>query len=272
MYSVCIFQLISFIQCTDWSDNKEIFCSGGKKSKKGESDEGSDDKSANLEFLCTNPKITSGGSGPNGIYLFRGGKYWLFDNKPKPDMPFGNLEDGPKPAKEKWKEIHFPAGVCVIDDHMIIVYKNEWSKYPSKPSDKDSNQIEGKTSPILNQTDPGIESLDLPRNEPIRDPELPDDSLNNDKDGGALINPDKGDPTYRKIKGNRVCRYVINKEDKCLLRCKCITVEDDKNKFPPNIVAAIKSSENMWYFVNKEGKHCQRKDGSTEEVIPLSYK
>ena len=198
--------------------------------------------------------------------MFRGGKYWQFDNKPKPDKPFGELVDGAKPAKDKWKAIHFPCGVCTINENMIVVYKNIWSKYTSDKTKGETNLIDDQTSLILNDTSqPSIETLDLPINEPIRDPLLPDDPPKEVNDGGALINPDKEDPTYRKINGDRVCRYVL-KNDKCLRKGKCITVEDDKNKYPARIVAAIKSSDNNWYFVNKNGKHCQRKDGSTEEV------
>ena len=213
-----------------------------------------------LEFLRKNPKISSGGSGLEGIYLFRGGKYWLFDNKPKPNKPFGDLLKGSKPANGKWPGIHFPGGVCVLGKDLILVYKNLWNKFQGgvPPGGKEG---------VLDGYRGGPEKLSL-GDDPIRDEEEPD-KPKGDEEGGAVINPDPRDPTHRKIKGNRVCRFII-KEQKCFRRGHCITVDEDQNHYPPQIIAAIKTSDNNWFFVNKKGQFCQRKDGSTEKVYMFS--
>jgi hypothetical protein len=63
------------------------------------------------------------------ILVFRGGKYWHFNNKPEENKPFGDLVTGAIPANTKWPGIHFPGGIGKNKDNLINVYDKTWSQW-----------------------------------------------------------------------------------------------------------------------------------------------
>ncbi len=88
--------------------------------------------------------INAGGNleEPPFIYLFRGGKYWTFDNKPKKNKPIGDLVEGAKPAKIKWPGIRFPGAFGSNNENPIMVYNNTWSQWlPNDDNDIDEEPI-----------------------------------------------------------------------------------------------------------------------------------
>ncbi len=99
----------------------------------------------------------------NFIYVFRGGKYWKFNNKPKPNEPFGDLVDGGVLAKNKWPGIRFPGGAAFDGNKLIMVYKNKWSRW--RPRSRNQGSSSGPTGGELDTenpdmtTDSGIKDL-----------------------------------------------------------------------------------------------------------------
>ena len=85
--------------------------------------------------LCSNTKISSGTNLSPYIYVFRGGKYWKFNNRPKSGQPLGDCVEGGKPAKQKWPGIRFPGGASYKKTSLVMVYKKKWSLWgPEKDS------------------------------------------------------------------------------------------------------------------------------------------
>lgn len=377
------------IKCKLWKDNKEVF--------------GCNDKNLKLElgFLCDNPKITAGSNYLNFIFVFRGGKYWKFDNKPKPNKPFGELVDGGIPAKNKWPGIHFPGGAGAEKSNFIMIYESKWSRWkhnqnnkpvgdnyieddsnddsdgvkpsqenkqnvdeenptdgnfgddstdsipssgnskgtkpnkkgnqqtddedsehpkpedigddsgddssggtkpnknggkgnnpntggkePNKnesdednPTDGDSGGTETEESEILSPkptrkptgsgaTQGKLDESDINdiNDEPIREEELPDEPAGDDSDAGALIDDEDNVGAKIQIKGNKVCNFII-KKNKMYSNGKCVSIEEDKHKYSPDIIAALKAKDKNWYFVNKEGQYCKRKDKVNDKVF-----
>jgi len=125
-----IFILNQTNQCEKWKDNKEIFGCRAKYKDNG------------LDSLCDNPKIVAGGDVPPFIFVFRGGKYWKFDNKPEKNKPFGSLIEGALPAKSKWPGIRFPGAFGKNKDRPIMVYNRTWSQWlPNGDNDIDDESI-----------------------------------------------------------------------------------------------------------------------------------
>ncbi len=177
--------------------------------------------------------------------MARGGKFWRFDNKPKPKKPFGDLVDGAQQAKGKLPGIHFPGAFGNNNKNFMMIYKNKWSQWlPNGFNDV-------VDEPIV-----------------TKEEEIPDKPEISDSDSGALIPIDENSGKYAKISKNNVC-YIVIKKNKCFWSGKCLPVTEDKNKFPPNIIAAIKSKDNDWYYFNKVGKYCKRKDKDSNEVLSL---
>ena len=192
--------------------------------------------------------IKAGGVHDGIIYIFRGGKQWKFDNRPKEDKPFGDLINGGYRARTNWTDIHFPGGVGSHLGGFIMIYRNKWSKW----------MRENK----------GPSNGDL-RDLPIGEREAVDPELDNTSDLGALALVDPKKHSYRKIKGSLVCPLKI-KDNHANWEGQCKPVGEEEHNYPPEIIAAIKTSEQFWYLVNKEGKYCRRKESKTEEVFPLN--
>jgi len=365
-------------QCKQWKDNEQVFGCNEKDIK------------PKLKSLCDNPRIISGSNYPPDIYVFRGEKYWKFDNEPKPNKPFGELVEGEVPAKTKWPSIHFPGGAGYQKLNFIMIYKTQWSRWrPNKNSKSDGEDSDGdypddrisdwdtprknsggKGNKLYNNDnrdnpdgdDSGIENLNdtnsngvepskgkpsnnqnnsntnrsdddnqsetdfkgkIPTNnytnedntsdsddsettkshikgvksiksggkpskgkldgnefsgdklsnsdindikdEQIREEEVPDEPDGDGVDMGALVSHDDNVGAKTEIKGDKVCNLLI-KNNKAYFTGKCISIDEDKNNFPPNIVAAIKLKDKNWYFINREGKYCKRKDETYKKV------
>jgi hypothetical protein len=248
-------------QCTKWDDNKNVFGCTDKKIKQ------------ELKFLCNNVKINAGANVPPIIMFFRGGKYWKFDDKPKPNKPFGNLIEGQVPANLDYPGIHFPGGAGhQKPDKFIMVYKDKWSRW--KPTDPMAGA--GGDSPIQpaggdepEQEDSAAPDKDKPpkggkkggKGVPDGDGggQKGDPDKDDDGDKGALILVDPQKPLYGKIKGAKVC-YLTIRGGKAYWKGKCKPVNKDPNNFPPHIVAAVKNKDKDWYFVEANSTYCKRKD------------
>jgi hypothetical protein len=186
--------------------------------------------------------VSAGGNYKTDIFVFRGGKYWQFDNKPKRKKPLGSLVEGAVLAKNKWPGIHFPGGIGNNGDNFIIIYANKWSEWtPDGQKIVDEEDIKEKKIEI---------------------PDEPDGKID---DSGALVLTDEQNGKFAKISRNRVC-YLLIKNNKCYWSGKCLNVNEDEYKFPPNIIAAIKPKDNNWYYFNKDGKYCKRQDKDFSEV------
>ena len=175
--------------------------------------------------------------------MFRGGKIWKFNNRPKPNKPFGDLVEGGQLAKNKYPGIHTPGAVGHNGPKFLIVYKDKWSQWLPN----------------------GINDL---LDEPIitKEFEIPDEPEFNPEDAGALIPTNESSAQYAKIMKNKVCHLVIIKKT-MFWRGECLPVTDDPNNFPPHIIAAIKAKDNIWYYFDKTGKHCKRADKSRQKVL-----
>lgn len=233
MKNYCFYSLL---QCKEWRDSMEPFGCEAKLI------------SPELKTLCKNVTINAGGNYPPLIVVFKGGKLYKFNNRPKPNKPFGDLVEGPVPAKSKYPGIHPPGAVGHNENNFLIVYRKHWSQW-----------LPNGFNDILD--------------EPIitKEFEIPDQLETDLEDAGALIptnetNPKQ--PEYAKILGNKVC-YVVIKKNKLYWKDsdnKCRVVTEDKNNFPPYIVAAIKPKDNNWYFFRRDGKYCKRADKNYKEV------
>lgn len=229
-------------QCIEWKDNKEVF--------------GCDTKSSNIQLktLCKNVKITTGFHYPNhGIYIFRGGKYWLFDNKPIDDKPFGDLIEGAIQAKKKWPQIRFPGGTSYYDSDFIIIYKNEWSRWRPNAANSDNQQFDEE----INQEFVIEVEEDL------------------DGDSRAMIIVENHERKRLKIDGKEVC-FITIRNGKCFWSEKCLTNKSEADiQNPPKIFGAIKTDFNNWFIFDKYSKFCKRAekeliDGSSH-LIAYQY-
>lgn len=244
-----------------------------------------------LDLLCKDVKINAGGNYPPHIFVFRGGKYWEFDNIPKPGKPFGELVKGQKKAAEKWPNIHFPGGAApLIPDknpdkpHFVMVYKNKWSRWtPEGPQlQKDGDIV---TTPLPGEEEPatgteealpaeGPSDLDQPKREPdnnvvddpIENEELPDEPDGDPADTNAIFNDDPNPDSRTQVKGGTVCNLLF-RENKLYRVSKCHPVGEDSHNYPPDIVAAIQPKDKNWYFISNIGKYCIRKDKNYEKVF-----
>ena len=102
-------------QCSDWKSNEEAF---GCRVKS---------KVSFVQSLCGNVQISSGTNFSPFLYVFRGAKYWKFNNRPKAGKPFGDIVEGGKLAADKWPDIHFPGGAGYRKASFVMIYKNKWS-------------------------------------------------------------------------------------------------------------------------------------------------
>ena len=393
-----------------------------------------------LEFLCRNTSINGGSNYPPNIMIFRGGKYWKFDNKPEKDKPFGNLVEGQVPARLSFPGIHFPGGTGhQKPDKFIIVYKDRWSRWkpegnegtgdepegdekpgeteepgdeggapgqdkmniknkpkdkgkgkPGKEGPKDKVKIKNKPNekegdgsgdgPEEEIEDPtggkkgpkdqmkiknkpnekegdgtgdegkepddseigsknrkrpkkgeqpkdgpkdkmkiknkpndkegegsGEEPEEVPDGEKVKikhkpnekdgtkpgdkdkqkikhkpskkakeDSDVNDDPIRDeddildglegrDEDAGALIPIDEAIGKFAKIVEDKVC-YISIKTDRALWSGDCVPVTEDENNFPPYIVAAIRNQDNDWFYINRDGQYCQRKQNNFDTV------
>jgi hypothetical protein len=92
------------------------------------------------------------------IIIFRGGKYWQFDNKPEEGKPFGTLVTGGTLARIKWPAIRFPGGVGNNKDKFIVIYDKTWSQwFPNGDLEFDQQPI------VENEDSPGT-AVVLPDN------------------------------------------------------------------------------------------------------------
>jgi hypothetical protein len=84
-------------------------------------------------------------------------------------------------------------------------------------------------------------------------------------DSGALIITPEMEGRYIKVVENEVCYYLI-RDNQCYKIGKCSPVNEDEHNFPPNIIAAIKTRDNIWYYFDTNGKYCERPDEDYNEV------
>lgn len=227
------------IKCTQWNNNAEAFGCSSKRIK------------PELQALCKNPKIKGGSNFPPHIYVFRGKNYWKFDNSPKADKPFGELIEGNKSAIDLWPGIHFPGGSSYNKFAFVMVYKNKWSQWKSADSGYNSRSTETEIN-----------------DEPIGvvEEEAPDELSGDDSDYGPLIVYNEKKGKYAKINGNQICFYII-RDNKCTTHGSCVPVDEEENKFPPNIVSVIRDRDKNWLFFDKNGKYCQRANKDRKEVV-----
>lgn len=219
-----------------------------------------------LQLLCNNPKIIAGTNYPPFVYVFRDGKYWIFDNIPKKDKPIGEVVEGGKEAKIKWPGIHFPGGVIYNKFKFIVIYETKWSRWRTQTIEESGQQInveKDKIESIHENKDINSDFNEV-KDELIIEVES-DETEGDNSESGALINIDQQKGKYAKVNGSTVC-YVIIKNNKCNWSGNCLNVNEDQNNFPPNIIAAIETSDNYWYYLNENGKYCKRKDQTYVEV------
>lgn len=190
-----------------------------------------------MAALCSNVAIKAGGNdGPDIIYVHRGGKYWIFDTKEEPKKPFGKLVGGEYPARDKWPYIHVAGGQSYYIDSMIMVYRHKWSLWQPKfkVGEDESNQL---------------------WDQPILDREAED--LGDIENAGALINVDVKGSRFAKIRGSEVCNLQVTGNMSVWIN-KCHPVDEDNERFPPNIWAAIRTRDKAWYYIDANGKYCKR--------------
>jgi hypothetical protein len=187
-----------------------------------------------LKSLCEKPKIKGAVVCDDKIYVFRGGKYWAFDDKHQKNKPFGDLIAGPLPALDKWKDIKLPSAMGCKDGNLVVIVNNKWSEWGPDGKVIIADQSIGKGN-------------------------------GTDDDLGALVLVNEAECRFAKVMDNKVCYYVM-KYDRLYTKGECAPVGKDENNFPPDIVAAVKTNDDMWYFFNKKGEYCQRRTGDFNEV------
>ncbi|CAG2172764.1 unnamed protein product, partial [Oppiella nova] len=226
-------------QCTDWKGNGILFGCNAKKLK------------SDLESLCDNVTITSGGNYPPFVYVFRGRKYWKFNGHyPKPGKPFGELLKGNRPSKEEFDGIHMPGGVSFNKNAFVVVYKNTWSQWKPKGSDARLHKKMRKNDNEINNAPIGTATMEI-----IGEP---DDQPDGDAvDRGALVALNEKKGRYAVIRGQDICYYAVT-DSKCSTVGKCVDLSEDRNNFPPNVVAVLRDRDKNWYFFNTNGKYCKR--------------
>ena len=107
--------------------------------------------SLQLEPLCDNVTIDSGGNKGKEILVFRGGKFWQFDGKSQKGKPFGDIKSGNLLAKNKWPGLHFPAGIGQNGDKLLAIYDKSCQHWTPNgdPKDEMLNQFEDKCAPAI---------------------------------------------------------------------------------------------------------------------------
>jgi hypothetical protein len=209
-----------------------------------------------MEELCANP-ITIGTIiyDKINIYLFTKDKVFIFntqtDNKPNGNMDpiFSALSPETIEPTKKWVGFNPNEGrFFVTKNELYVILNNKvFSCWDSSGKQISKNQPIG-----------GIEK------------EAPDEPDGNDEDGGALVNSDDNDGKYAKIKDNSVGNLVIEENKLYIIgKYSPIDIALISNKYPPDIIAAIKTIKNIWYFIKKGGKYCKRIDKVLEEVIEV---
>ena len=280
------------MKCDKWLPNTEAF--GCKQKKRIGKKENIDSfKAQELELLCKNVYINAGGNYPPYSFVFRGGKYWKFDNLPKPGKPLGNLVEGQVWAEDNWPGIELPTGVSHLNDDFITVGRSSWSLWtPDKREKPTKKKVTALSAVITTTTElPEEEELDeaiarkkkpndtqtigakdkpkfenIIKNRPINEPEVGDEPDGESEAMGAIFNDDPNPNVRTHVKGDQVCNLLfIN--DKLYLNGKCVAIEEDKREYPADIVAAIKPEDGDWYFINNDGKYCKRNDKVFEKVL-----
>ena len=103
-----------------------------------------------MEPLCDNTTIDSGGNKDNIIFVFRGGKFWQFDNKPQNGKPLGNVVKGNIYADKLWDGIHFPAGIGYNGQNLLAIYDKtcqQWAPKEEDTTDEDPHEFEEPCPP-----------------------------------------------------------------------------------------------------------------------------
>lgn len=153
-------------KCDLRDDNKDVFkCKSMKKNYRDK------DKRKAMEDLCDNPDMTNAFRVGDKAYIFRNGKYWIFNiNKDKNEI--GQLDSGSHSGKKTWKG-------WTADNDGFFCYKNQF--YMFKDGHYCSWKKDGTT-------------LDV--NEPIdksgHDDDDNSDSANNKGDDSDKNKSDKG--------------------------------------------------------------------------------
>lgn len=145
-------------------------------------------------------------------------------------------------ASKKWIGFQPNNGrFFAINGYLFVVIENSWDRWlPNGQKDISHEQIGASE----------IETEDEPNGD--------------ESDSGAIIKVENN--KYAKVIGNKVCNLYF-KDNEISLSRKCVPIAEDKNGFPPNIVSAIKTKDNNWYFINKNGKYCKRTDKNNSGVI-----
>lgn len=226
-----------------WRETSDLF--GCKYEKKSE----------NLQQLCAS-SWTLGTIlyDRTDIYFFVEEKVFIFNTRtessdesnninPLSDARFSDLTPETIKASEKWVGFDTNKGrFFAIKNELCNILDNKFNCWYSN----------GKQTQI---------------EEEIGEPEVeaPDEPDGDNKDAGALINSEDNDGNYAKIKGNKVCYYVIE-ENKLYLISKCVSVADDDHNYSPNIIAAVRPKSWNYYYINNDGKYCKRQTKLKTEV------
>jgi hypothetical protein len=207
--------------------------------------------------LCSNP--TTIGTiiyDTFNIYLFTKNKLYVFDSK-------STIEPGSEDLETKFLDM--------ISDN--IVPSKRWLGF--EPND---GRFFAHNNDLCNIIDNkkytcwGVDGNEYATDQPIEEPEeeLPDEPDGDYKDAGALINGDGNDKSFSfiQIRGDRVCDIII--ENKKLFTIgKCKSIDEEEHKFPADIIAAIKTKNNNFYFISKDGTYCKRAEKTYGKVIRI---
>lgn len=184
-------------KCDLRDDNKDVFkCKSMKKNYRDK------DKRKAMEDLCDNPDVINAFRVGDKAYVFRNGKYWIFNiNKDKNEI--GQLDSGPHSGKKTWKG-------WTADNDGFFYYKNEFymfkdGHYWSWKKDRTSVDV---NQPIDKPDNDDSDNGDSGNNKGDKEKGKGDDSDNNKSDKDKTDNSDnnkgKGDESKGKGSGDKV--------------------------------------------------------------------
>lgn len=186
-------------KCDLRDDNKDVFkCKSIGKNYRDK------DKRKAMEDLCDNPDMTNAFRVGDKAYVFRNGKYWIF-NIDKDKNEIGQLDSGPHSGKKAWKG-------WTADNDGFFYYKNElymfkdghyWS-WKKDGTPVDVNQpIDKPDNDDGDNGDSGNNKSDKEKGEgDDSDKNKPDNGKTDNSDNGKGDDNDKGKGNEGKGKGN----------------------------------------------------------------------
>lgn len=188
-----------------------------------------------LKSLCSNTSTVGTIFYQNNINVFTSDKMYVFSGDPTSTSPLGDVVNDSIVPSTQWKGFHpILGGFFAMENILCVIMDN---KYYScwHPNGEPARQ-----------------------NVPI---EEPDDGV--EDDAGALI-PLKNNKYGKITDGTNMCYFNI-KGDVCY-KDYCVPLSKDKNNFPPEIIAYIKTSNGSEYFIRIDATYCQRQLYHNNEV------